>query len=103
MKKFLSSNDHDLKDFITLENSLSSIVDFVCKILSLDIILNEKENNDILKLIKEFVYSYLIEVAYFNKNINNMKLFDLLINELDDWYVKQVKNEIYIFIEKIIF
>ena len=31
-----------------------------------------------------------------------MKLFDLLINELDEWYVKQLKNEIYIFTEKII-
>lgn len=34
---------------------------------------------------------------------NNLKLFELLINEMDDWYMQNAKEEIYTFTKKIIF
>ena len=109
LKQFLFINNDDPKDFIALENYLSFLTEIVIKLLSQEIILKDKENKYIIKLIKEYVFPFLIEEAYFNKTTynldgikNNMKLFELLIHRLDGWYIKQLKNEIYIFTDKII-
>lgn len=110
LEHYLFNNNKNIqRDNISLEDNLSYLTDLVNKLLSEQIIINEKENKDILELIKNYVFPFLIEVTYFNKNTNNlngiksnMKLFELLINRFDGWYVKQLKNEIYIFTKKIV-
>ena len=63
----------------------------------------------ILDLIKEYIFPFLFEISLFNKRANNLKgfqnnikMFELLINDLDEWYNENLKTEIYTFMVKII-
>ena len=108
-----NENDNIKKNFqqeiMAMDDKLNYFIEIVYKLLSQPIIKDSEKNNFILELIKEFVFPFIIEICYFYKRANNLngfqnniKLFELIINELDDWYLQNLKFEIYTFTDKII-
>ena len=93
----------------TLDDKLNYFIEIIYILLSQSIIKDNKHNKYILDLIKEYIFPFLFEISLFNKRANNLngfqnniKMFELLINELDNWYLQNLKIEIYTFMEKII-
>ena len=101
----------DLQKVLPLiEEKLNFFTEIILNMLSQPIIKDTENNNHIFDLIKEYVFPFLFEISYFYRRINNinglpnvMKIFEFLMNELDDKYINDLKMEIYTFTEKVIF
>ena len=98
------------KELLTIDDKLNYFLDIVYLLLSQPIIKDSDHNKYILELVKEYIFPFIIEIFNFYKRANNlnayknnMKIFELIINELDDYYLENLKIEIYIFTKKIIF
>jgi len=92
-----------------LDDTLNNYIEIVYILLSQPIIKDSEHNEHILDLIKHYVFPFLIDISHFNKSSNNIneyqnniKLFELLISELDEWYIENLKNEIFTFTKNII-
>lgn len=93
-----------------LNEKLNFFVEIIYILLSQPIIKDNAHNKFILDLIKEYIFPFLIDLSIFYKKTNNLngyqnniKIFELIITELDNWYKENLKIEIYTFTEKIIF
>ena len=97
------------KKDMNIDEKLNYFIDIIYLLLSQSIIKKYENKKYLLDLFKEYIFPFLIEVSYFFSRTNNLdgykniiKLFELLLNELDDGCVENLKIEIYIFTEKII-
>ena len=93
-----------------LNEKLNFFVEIIYILLSQPIVKDNAHNKFILDLIKEYIFPFLIEISIFYKKTNNLngyqnniKMFELIITELDHWYIENLKIEIYTFTETIIF
>ena len=98
------------REAFCIDEKLNYFSELIFSLLSQPIIKDSEKNAQILELIKEYIFPFLFEISYFNKRANilaslpnNLKIFQLLINEFDDWYLKNLKVEIYTYAEKVIF
>jgi len=109
-KEEANINKNFQEEIISMNDKLNYFIEIVHKLISQPIIKDSEKNKTILELIKDYVFPFLIELSDFNKRANNMiglqnnlNLFELLVNEMDDWYLENTKVEIYTFAKKIIF
>ena len=109
-KEEANINKNFQEEIIAMNDKLNYFIEIVHKLISQPIIKDSEKNKNILELIKDYIFPFLIELSDFYKRANNMiglqnnlKLFELLINEMDDWYMQNSKEEIYTFTKKIIF
>ena len=98
------------REALSIDEKLNYFSELIFSLLSQPIIKDSEKNAQILELIKEYIFPFLFEISYYNKRANilislpnNLKIFQLLINELDDWYLKNLKVDIYTYAEKVIF
>ena len=107
-------NDKIIKNFhkelLNMDDKLNYFIEIVYNLLSQPIIKDSDHNKYILDLFKEYIFPFLIEIFNFYKRANNlngyknsMKIFEIIITDFDDWYIENLKIEIYIFSKNIIF
>ena len=103
-------NIYAKKKINNIDDNFYYISEIIYILLSQFIIIENMHNKYILDMIKEDIFPLLIEISLFNKkenNINgfknNLKLFQLLLTKLDDWYKENLKIEIYTFTKAIIY